>query len=139
MSKSAKRVFLVDDSKIFRYTVIKLFSINGFDGELVEFENGQLLLDYLAENIDKPEELPDLVLLDINMPVMGGWDFLEAYSKFEKPAKDFDIRILSSSIDPVDVKRTDEFKDVRGYLTKPLNLPQVKDLLQSRALNISAA
>lgn len=139
MTKTLKRIFLVDDSKIFRFTVVKLFSITGYDGELVEFEDGQKLLDYLSQNLNNPDALPDLVLLDINMPVMGGWAFLEAYSKLEKPAKEFEIRILSSSIDPSDINRTQDFKDVNGYMTKPLNIPQVKELLEKRNLNISAA
>lgn len=122
------RVFLVDDSKIFRFTVKKMFSVSGFDGELVEFEDGQFAYNYISEHSNDPDKLPDLILLDINMPVMSGWDFLEAVKDI-KASKPLEIRILSSSIDPLDIERSKEFNQVDGYLTKPLNLDTIKEII----------
>lgn len=122
------KVFLVDDSKIFRFTVKKMFSVSGFDGELVEFEDGQFAYDYIKEHAQDIDKLPDLILLDINMPVMNGWDFLEAVKDLDS-SKPLEVRILSSSIDPLDIERSKGFTHVDGYLTKPLNLDTIRELI----------
>ena len=62
-----KRIFLVDDSKVFRFTVKKMFQFSGYDGELLEFENGILALDKLIELKDDSSKMLYLILLDINI------------------------------------------------------------------------
>lgn len=124
------RIFIVDDSKIFRFTVVKLFGFSGFNGELVEFESANELINFLIDNRNKPDVFPDLILLDINMPNKNGFDCLEELKKLGDPFSKLKVKILSSSIDKDDMAKADEFEQVEGFITKPLNPALVQGIIQ---------
>lgn len=125
-----KRIFLVDDSKVFRFTVKKMFQFFGYDGELLEFENGILALDKLIELKDDSSKMPDLILLDINMPEKNGFELLDALKLLEAPLNNLKVKMLSSSIDPIDIAKADTYTQVIGFLTKPLNPVMVKEIIE---------
>lgn len=129
MLETIRKVFIVDDSKIFRFTVVKLFGFSGFDGEISEFESGQSLIEYLIENKNQAELLPDLILLDINMPNLSGFDCLEELKKLGEPFSNLKVKMLSSSIDKDDMDRAAAFRQVEGFISKPLNHSIVKNLI----------
>lgn len=130
MFEDMSRIFIVDDSKIFRFTVVKLFSFSGFEGELVEFESATELINFLIDNRSKPELFPDLILLDINMPSKSGFDCLEELKELGEPFSKLKVKILSSSIDKDDISRANDFEQVEGFITKPLNPSLVQGIIQ---------
>jgi CheY-like chemotaxis protein len=130
MFEDMSRIFIVDDSKIFRFTVVKLFSFSGFEGELVEFESATELINFLIDNRSKPELFPDLILLDINMPSKNGFDCLEELKELGEPFSKLKVKILSSSIDKDDISRANDFEQVEGFITKPLNPSLVQGIIQ---------
>ncbi|MBI3141519.1 MAG: response regulator [Bacteroidetes bacterium] len=126
-----QRIFIIDDSQIFRFTVKKLFSLVKFEGEVLEFENGRLAFDYLKAHEDWPETWPDLILLDLNMPVMNGFEFLNAIHGEKTGLSGLKVHVLSSSIDPVDLKDAGVFPQVKGFISKPLTPALVSNLLHT--------
>lgn len=91
-------------------------------------KNGFSALRELQKRIHGNEELPDLILLDINMPVMDGWDFLTEVSKLE-PLKKVPVVMLTSSVDPADMARAAQSPRVKAYLSKPVNVQALEKLL----------
>lgn len=128
-----KRYWIVDDDPIARMLIRKKMSRDVTSDECLEFANGQEALDKI--NSISPEEAPDLILLDLNMPILNGWEFLE---ECHKTIHEFEARIaiLTSSIDENDLKKAKEFPCVIGFLNKPLNTNLLQELYQE-SLNLN--
>lgn len=115
-------VMLIDEDQIDNIINQKIIESNRFAEKIQVFQTGQRALDYLAENFQDAEKLPDLIFLDINMPIMDGFQFLEEFEKLQEPVLDkCKIIMLSSSISPRDIDRAASNKFVKKYLNKPLN------------------
>jgi len=117
-----KSVMLVDDNEIDNIINEKIIEANSFADQVMVFQTGQEALDYLGENQDNQDTLPEIVFLDINMPIMDGFQFLEDFEKFSDTVLEkCKIIMLSSSISPKDIDRAASSKYVKKYLNKPLN------------------
>ena len=104
------------------------------DCAIIEALNGKTALDYLTNN----EEWPEVILLDINMPVMDGFQFLEEYQKLDKNGKSTKIFILTSSSRDEDRRKSLSSGAVEDYFDKPLNdshLEIILSKLQSNFVN----
>ncbi|GER60406.1 response regulator [Patiriisocius marinus] len=98
------------------------------------FNNGKEALRKLKSIIDSGEDLPDLILLDLNMPIMDGWQFLDNFTQIEVDKKII-IYIVSSSIDPVDIERSKKYGMVSNFVVKPISTDKVKEIMQEIAEN----
>ena len=125
-------VCIIDDDPIYAFAVQKLFKMNNFSNNCVIFKNGQEALEGLSNLFNEQDTLPDLILLDINMPIMDGWQFLEAYKSTNLYNK-IPIFITSSSVDTLDVNKAETNSLVKGYVNKPLNLDSLT-LIKSKCL-----
>lgn len=122
MSSPYDFVMLVDEDAIDNIINQKIIESNNFSDRIIVFRTGQEALDYLAANAKHDDKLPDLIFLDINMPIMDGFQFLEEFEKLEKEIHDkCKIIMLSSSISPRDIDRAASNRFVKKYLNKPLN------------------
>lgn len=96
--------------------------------EIIEFTSARKALDYMV-NCEKCEQMKNyFVLLDINMPEINGWEFLELLNKARMTWRN--IFILSSSVARFDIVRAKNNSSVKGYLTKPLSTPSLENIVQ---------
>lgn len=128
----AFRTLIVDDDPIYTMLMKKLLESNGFNPPPRSFDNGQLALDYLKENHQSNEA--HVIFLDINMPVLNGWEFLDEISDLASRDKTF-VLIVSSSINQTDMDRANNNKYVIRYLAKPIlsnTVVELKNWIESR-------
>ncbi len=131
MSQREPIVALVDDDKIFQFTASRTIRTLNLTDKILQFENGEEALKYLADNASNGDNLPDCILLDINMPVVDGWMFLEDYSGLKSNlAKEISIYMVSSSIDPGDIRRAESIPDVVEYVVKPVSREKFMELVR---------
>jgi CheY-like chemotaxis protein len=118
-----KRVWIIDDDAITRFLIKRTLSKAPFEIESSEFADGEIALEGIRACAKTPENLPDIVLLDLNMPLMDGWDFLrELKNQYVKDLDKIQFLILTSSMDPKDEAKGKMNQLVRAFLRKPLNL-----------------
>lgn len=119
--KKISNLYVIDDDKIYHFLLKNLFKQNGIEVVSTFFVNGSDAIDYIKKN-NGEEILPDLILLDVNMPIMNGWQFLEEFGKISKDlTKTPTIYMISSSNNEVDINKSKEFDGaVKGYFLKPI-------------------
>lgn len=121
-----KRVLIIDDTDIDRIITEKIVKLYKFAEHVSSVNSAQKGLDYL-NSIQDENELPDFIFLDLNMPVMNGFDFLDAYEKLPGTKKK-NILMLTSSLDDTDRNRAMSNEYVMKFLSKPLTETMLKDL-----------
>ncbi|MBA0883734.1 response regulator [Flavobacterium undicola] len=120
-----KTTCIIDDDKLSIKLMSMLISKNNFCEEIVSFHNPQTALDELKSNATNPSKLPDVILLDLNMPVLDGWQFLDEFTLISF-AKKIVVFIVSSSIDPCDLEMAKNYPIVKDYIIKPLSSEKLK-------------
>ncbi len=129
MKEYMDEIWLVDDDAIFRTCAKIILKEEGFAGRLRDFQDARNTLTYLSQAMGGHIEAPDIILLDINMPQMTAWQFLDQYKDLpEAFRKEIRVFILTSSIDPRDMQRSLNFKEVKGYLPKPLTEKEISQI-----------
>lgn len=128
MSK-AVTAYIIDDDPIFVYSLKKLISLRNYCDEVFSFPNGADALEALKNANNTGILIPDIILLDINMPIMDGWEFLVEYAKL-KPEINTPITlfILTSSINDQDIKRARAIESVNNYITKPVTQAKLVEI-----------
>jgi CheY-like chemotaxis protein len=114
-------ICVIDDDTIYQFAVKLNLKQHHLADNILTFENGEEAKKYFIDNAAKAEKLPDVILLDINMPVMDGWDFLEWIKENRNLfARNIPIFMVSSSIDWRDIERAKSYESVMDYISKPL-------------------
>jgi len=118
--KKTSSIMIVDDDRVQHMINRKILLRCDPTLKLYFFDNPLEALEWLNNNS------ADLLLLDINMPEMKGWEFLEIMTE---RGIDMEVKMLSSSIDPRDIDKSKKFDLVSGFLVKPLNNTVIDELL----------
>jgi CheY-like chemotaxis protein len=124
-------VWIIDDDVIFKIIAQKIIQKSEYLETLSTFSNGQEALDALESAVTKNEDLPDIILLDIEMPIMDGWEFINHINPFTPILKEKQIKIfiLSSSIAIEDKLKAQSNSNVSGYITKPITLSDLEIII----------
>lgn len=123
---SKKIIWVVDDDAIYQVIINKIIKRSEMFSASSSFKNGKEAVSALHKIIENTELIPDIILLDINMPVMDGWEFMEEIKSIKSQIdKKIIIYIVSSSIAVEDKNKSKEFKDVFAFISKPVNVQDI--------------
>ncbi|MBO9584512.1 MAG: response regulator [Flavobacterium sp.] len=117
-----RKILVVDDNPTDRFIAKKMIEKCNFAQEVILTESAYQALEHLKELEDEPNSLPEFIFLDINMPGMNGYEFLEQYSKFSDAVKSKSkILMLTTSLHPDDIKRAESNPLVARFINKPIS------------------
>lgn len=123
--------WIIDDDPIQIFVATKNLKTLGFSLNIKALKSGQDALEELSHfATSKDVDFPDVIFLDINMPQMDGWQFLEEFEALSLD-KEIDIYLVTSSIDPEDSRRAETYKSVNGFLVKPLRREKLQEILDN--------
>ena len=129
MGTAIKTVMIIDDSTFDLYIASSMIRNNKFAENVMEYSNAEKALLYLQDNQDDLKKLPKVIFLDIYMPFMTGFEFLERYAKLSDKLKKYcRVYVLSSTIADSDIERTLIDLNTESFLLKPLTKEFLDDI-----------
>ncbi len=118
--KKINSVCIIDDDSIFVYIVKRLMDESNFCDSIIEFENGKEGIEGVLE-LNTNNKLPNIIFLDLSMPIMSGWEFLDAFAEAKISNKEaIKIIVMSSSINPNEIEMIKAYPMVTDYIVKPI-------------------
>lgn len=123
-------LMLIDDDETTNFINELMISEMGITDQILQAQNGKEGLDLLLKQVEEKKCLPEIILLDINMPVMDGFEFLEEYQKLDIPGKSSVVIVmLTTSLHPTDMERTKQ-AGITDYINKPLKENSIRQILE---------
>lgn len=126
-----QNICLVDDDDVFHFITKKIIERTDLVKNIKVFYNGREAIHFLESSLSLMEALPDVILLDLNMPIMDGWEFLEEFISLKpRLGKKISIYIVSSSNDPADVMKAKSISEVTDFVIKPVTEAKFVEMIQ---------
>ncbi len=130
--KQIETLYVIDDDDIYQFITKKLLEETGLVEQIKIFSNGREALAFIEEAVVAKKQIPSIILLDLTMPVMDGWEFLEHFQLLRTTiGQSIFVYVVSSSVDPKDLERARSFAEVTDYLVKPLSKQKLTQLMLS--------
>lgn len=133
MSYPIQLACIIDDDDMYINLITRVIDIRKLSKNLLIFKNGKEALEYLVRSLEQldGQGIPQVILLDLNMPVMDGWQFLNELGKYDFPQlKDTTLYVVSSSINPVDIEKSKAISMVKDFLIKPIRPEELSQVFQ---------
>ncbi len=131
-----KNILLIDDEEINLFILQNLLRLSGIESEITFFNTSRKGINYLQNLVEKKDKFPDLILLDIEMPVMNGWDFLEDYKRINRSyTYESKVIIFTTSIVEQDIIRARSYEEVADFVNKPMTVEMLKTIEQDYFVN----
>lgn len=129
-------ICIIDDDDIYTFLLKKTLVKSNICSNIKSFDNGLAGLEGIKTMIENKELTPDLILLDINMPLFDGWEFLEEFKKLKHLIlKPISIYIVSSSISQADINKAKFHEEVIDFLTKPIESSKIRSICDLHLLS----
>jgi CheY-like chemotaxis protein len=124
-----KVICIIDDDPIYQLLINKIITMSKTDYDVISFKNGKEALESFTSDSTENQRLPEIILLDIEMPVMDGWDFMAKIEKsLAAKSKKTAIYIVSSSIAYEDKEKAKTFPEIMGYFSKPMDSNKILEI-----------
>lgn len=125
-------ILIIDDDRFQQEALKKMADSTGLVASITLFANGKEAADYLVDTAAQGDSLPHVIFLDIHMPVMDAWKFLEAFSRFKRRLyRPIPVYVVTSSTDSFDMAKSRHHDTVKGYIIKPAAKEKVREILMS--------
>jgi CheY-like chemotaxis protein len=124
---------VIDDDDVYQFTVKKMVQKTGVANKIISFRDGEKAILFFEEIIQKSnkDEFPDVILLDINMPIMDGWEFIENYLLLKpKIGKKILIYMVSSSVHEADLVKANSISEISDYIVKPITRENMFEIVK---------
>ncbi len=132
--KRISAICIIDDDPITVFGIRKMLDALDICDSIDTYVNGKLAIDGIKERIAANGEVPDVIFLDINMPIMDGWQFLEEFIQLQLD-KTVRINIVTSSIDPFDLQNWEYYKGKTHHLidfkNKPIRPKEIAEITRA--------
>lgn len=127
-----KKVAVIDDDQVFQLIIKKQIEMKEIQCEIMSFYNGQEAIEFFEANVDAEEKWPDLVMLDVNMPVKNGWDFLEDYKFLPQDLRGkVKLYMVTSSVIQSDIDRANGNENITSFVSKPITNEKLEEVFSS--------
>lgn len=127
-----KRITLIDDDEVYTFLTKKAIEQTNLAEVMNVFTNGLDALDFIKENKNNADSLPEIIFLDLSMPIIDGWQFLQEYIKlYPKIEKSIVIYICTSSISPDDIIKARDISVVTDFVIKPIAKDKLIEIIRN--------
>ncbi len=129
-------ILLVDDDRAFNFLNEKIIEFEKFAAKVSSFVDAREAVDMLKQLQEtNPPGFPDFIFLDINMPEMDGWEFMEHFKQLNDEVKGkCKVFILTSSLNPIDIEKSKTYSEIKGFASKPLTT-EILNFIRSEKAN----
>ena len=125
-----KKLVFIDDDPIDHFLMKHILRGKNYFDTTTYTVYGDLVLDYIQENIAEPEKLPDIIFVDLNMLRFSGWEFLERMQQIQSEIdKEIKVYVISSSIRPADKEASSRYSFVNEFISKPVEHSEIERIV----------
>lgn len=131
MSKKIANLWIIDDDPMASFYIKRLAELGELADIITIYDKAKGAVEYLIQHKDSEEHLPNVILLDIYMPELDGWGFLQQFATIKKElAKPIGIYIISSSGHLKDINRAKSIPEVKAYIQKPVTKEKLREIVK---------
>jgi CheY-like chemotaxis protein len=130
-----RKLVFIDDDPIDHFLMKHILRGKNYFDTTTYTIYGSLVLDYIEEHKTEPEKLPDMIFVDLNMPMFSGWDFLERMEQMQHEiSKDIPVFVISSSLRPDDKATSSKYAFVQDFISKPVNSEEIERIVNTQGV-----